>query len=124
LPADGLSGRAVLVEMWATWCPPCRSTLPWLASLKKRYGDRLAIVALAVQSNEADVCKGARELELPLVWGIASPEGARSVGDVAAVPTLFLSDRQGNPVRTFYGATPTLHADAESAVSALVASDS
>jgi thiol-disulfide isomerase/thioredoxin len=121
LSASDLSRRAVLVEMWATWCPPCRGTLGWLGSLKKRYGDRLAVVALAVQSNESEVRRVARELDLPLVWGIATPEVARSVGDVAAVPTLFLFDRDGNPARAFYGATPTLHAEAESAVSALVA---
>ncbi len=121
LAPGGLAGRAVLVEMWATWCPPCRGTLGWLGSLKKRYGDRLAVVALAVQSNEADVRKVVRDLDLPLAWGIASPDTARAIGDVAAVPTLFLFDREGKPTRTFYGAPPTLHAEAEAAIAALVA---
>ena len=120
LATADLAGRPVLVEMWATWCPPCRGTLGWLGSLKERYGDRVAIVALAVQSNEADVRRVARESGLPLHWGIATPEVARAIGDVAAVPTLFLFDPQGKPVRTFYGAPPTLHAEAESAIGALL----
>ena len=42
-PAMTLAGRVVLVEFWATWCPPCRGTLSWLGELKKRHGDRLAV---------------------------------------------------------------------------------
>ena len=49
---EDLKGRVVLVELWATWCPPCRSTLGWLGSLKKRFGDRLAVVAISVESPE------------------------------------------------------------------------
>ena len=50
---EDLAGRVVLVEFWATWCPPCRGTLAWLGELKKRYGDRLVVVALALESEES-----------------------------------------------------------------------
>ena len=46
LTAEQLAGRVVLVEFWATWCPPCRSTLDWLGELKRKYGDRVAVLAL------------------------------------------------------------------------------
>ena len=55
LTTDQLSGRVVLVEFWATWCPPCRSTLQWLGELKQRYGDNLAVVAVAVESPEDQI---------------------------------------------------------------------
>ena len=47
----GLSNRPVVVEMWATWCPPCRSTMAWLPSLQKKYGDRATVIAIAVDSK-------------------------------------------------------------------------
>lgn len=120
LTRAGLAGRPVLVEIWATWCPPCRGTLSWLGEVKRRHGDRLAVVALAVESDEAAVRKVKDELDLPLVWAMAGPDVARSFGDISAVPTLFLFDAQGRTAATFYGAPPTLHAEVEKALAPLV----
>jgi thiol-disulfide isomerase/thioredoxin len=120
LAKEDLAGRVVLVEFWATWCPPCRGTLGWLGELQKRYGDRIAIVAVAVESPEAPVRKLAGELGLPLTWVQGSPELVRSFGDVSAVPTLLLFDRSGRSAAAFYGAPPELHQDAEAKLASLV----
>ena len=103
----------MLVEFWATWCPPCRGTLRWLGELKKRHGDRIAVLAVAVESDEADVRRLRDELGLPLAWAMGTPEVARAFGDVSAVPTLFVFDRKGRAAAAFYGAPPGLHAEAE-----------
>jgi thiol-disulfide isomerase/thioredoxin len=118
--SQDLAGKAVLVEFWATWCPPCRGTLHWLGELRKRHGDRLAVLAVAVESEEADVRKLSTELALPLRWAMATPDFARSFGDVNAVPTLFVFDRAGRKAAAFYGAPPALHADAESKLAPLL----
>jgi thiol-disulfide isomerase/thioredoxin len=115
---ESLAGRPVLVEFWATWCPPCRGTLGWLGELKKRHGDRIEVVALAVESDEANVRKLVGELDLPLKWAMASPEMGRAFGDIGAVPTLFLFDREGKTVAAFFGAPPTLHKEAETKLAA------
>jgi thiol-disulfide isomerase/thioredoxin len=110
---EDLSGRVVLVEFWATWCPPCRATLAWLGELKKRYGERIVVLAVAVESDEAGVRAMASEMGLPLRFAMGNADLARSFGDLSAVPTLFLFDRAGRRVETFYGAPPSLHAQAE-----------
>jgi thiol-disulfide isomerase/thioredoxin len=120
LSREDLAGRVVLVEFWATWCPPCRGTLAWLGELKKRYGDRLVVVALALESDEAGVRKLAAEMSLPLTWAMGSPEVARAFGDISAVPTLFLFDREGRTASVLYGAPPTLHADAQTKLASLL----
>jgi thiol-disulfide isomerase/thioredoxin len=115
-----LLGKVVLVELWATWCPPCRGTLGWLGDVKKRHGDSLEILALAIESQENDVRKLTGELRLPLFWAMGTPEIARAFGDVSAVPTLLLFDRQGRAAEAFYGAPPTLHSEAETAIARLL----
>lgn len=117
---DALSGRVVVVELWATWCPPCRSTLGWLGQLQKRHGDRVAVIALAVESQEPAVRKLVGELGLPLTWGMATPEIARAFGDVSAVPTLLLFDGKGRAAGAFYGAPPSLHGEVETKLAALL----
>jgi len=117
---EDLAGKVVLVEIWATWCPPCRGTLGWLGELQKRHGDRLAVVAIAVESQEADVRKLVNELGAPLLWTMGTPDLVRSLGDVSAVPTLLVFDRDGRAAGAFYGAPPSLHAEAEAKLAALV----
>lgn len=112
LSRESLAGRPVLVEFWATWCPPCRGTLRWLGDVRKRYGDRVAVVAIAIESDEAAVRKLAGELGLPIRFAMGQPQVVRAFGDLGAVPTLFLFGPDGRTEAVFFGATPTLHADA------------
>ena len=116
-----VAGKVTLVEFWATWCPPCRGTLEWLGTLERRYAERLEIVTLAIDSDEADVRRISGELDLPIAWGMGSPDLARQFGDLSAVPTLFLFDATGKTRAIFYGAPPDLHERAEAALAALLA---
>ena len=118
-PGD-LQGRPVLVEFWATWCPPCRSTLGWLADVKKRYGERLVVITVAIESDEAAVRKVADERKSTIRWTMGTPEIARSFGDVSGVPTLLLFDEAGKTAATFYGAPPDLHSNAETKLALLL----
>jgi thiol-disulfide isomerase/thioredoxin len=115
-----LAGKVVLAEFWATWCPPCRGTLGWLGEVKKRYGDRIVVLAIAVESEEPAVRKLTNSLGLPLAWAMGSPDVARAFGDISAVPTLFLFDRAGRTAGAFYGAPPELHSRAEAKVASLL----
>jgi thiol-disulfide isomerase/thioredoxin len=116
LPAADLKGRVVVVEFWATWCPPCRSTLAWLGDLQKRYGDKVVVLALALESDEAAVRRLATELDVPVRWAMRSPAVLRAFGDVSAVPTLLVYGPDGRLAGAHYGATPTLHDEAETTI--------
>jgi len=120
LTAGDLSGRVVLVEFWATWCPPCRSTLEWLGDLKRKHGDKLAILALAVESPDDQIRSTVGSLSPALHWAITDAPTAQSFGDITAVPTLFLFDRSGKTSRVLYGAPPDLHDQVEKSLDSLL----
>jgi len=117
---EDLAGRPVLVEFWATWCPPCRGTLGWLGELQKRHGDRLAVLAVALESDEADVRRVASQTGAPLRWAMGTPDVARAFGDVSAMPTLLLFDARGRSAGSFLGAPPGLHAEVEGKLAPLL----
>jgi thiol-disulfide isomerase/thioredoxin len=120
LTAEQVKGRIVLVEFWATWCPPCRSTLEWMGDLKKKYGENIAVVALAVESPEDKVRAMARTMSPDLHWAIADAATAQAFGDIVAVPTMFVFDREGKAVKVFYGSPPDLHDQAAKTLNALL----
>lgn len=113
-----LAGKAVIVEFWATWCPPCRGTLRWLGELKQSQGDALEVVAICVEAEKPALEQLARELDLPVRWVLGTPEIVRAFGQLGAVPTLHLFDARGRRVETFFGATPDLHERVERALPA------
>ena len=120
LDPKALAGKVVVVEMWATWCPPCMSTMKWLNTLKGKYGDRVEVIAVAVDSPEAEVRKMTADLKATYHVIQGTPEVISGFGDVAAVPKLFVFDKQGRRAQTFYGAPPDLHQKIEATVDRLL----
>lgn len=115
-----LRGKPLLVEFWATWCPPCRGTLAWLGELRRRHQGRLDVVALAVESDPEPVRRIAASLDLPIHWAMAPPELVLEFGNLSAVPTLLLFDAEGRTQEIFYGAPPDLHARVDRALASLI----
>jgi thiol-disulfide isomerase/thioredoxin len=120
LDTAGLKGRVVLVEFWATWCPPCRSTLQWLGGVQAAHDGRVEVIGVAVESPEKEVRDEAARLGAGLRMVMGSPEITGAFGGVMAVPTLMVFDRDGRMASVFFGAPPDLHTRVDEAIRSLL----
>lgn len=91
-----LRGKPILLNFWATWCPPCRAELPHLISAYKGYADQdLVVLAVDVGEDPSQV-KGfvlTQRVSLPVL--LDSTREIAHAYQVRAFPTNFLIDRQG-----------------------------
>ena len=105
LDLQSLRGRAVLVNFWATWCPPCLQEIPELAEAWRAHrGQCLEIVGVAEESGStADVADFARRHAIPYPLLVDADGKAAAAWHVPGYPRSYLVDREGRVRRVFDG---------------------
>ena len=94
----GLKGNVVLLDFWATWCGPCRESIPHLIDLHKTYqGKGFKIVGLSIdKEKDADALRHfVKSLDIPYAI-VPAPENVVRQYGVTGIPATFLIDREGN----------------------------
>jgi thiol-disulfide isomerase/thioredoxin len=99
-------GKVVLVDVWATWCGPCRMALPEVAELQKAGGDRYAVLPISVDKGGWDDVKPflAKNPQLGLTAFV--PDGATGLaplGTIRGIPVTVVIDREGRVVKRWAG---------------------
>ena len=111
-----LRGKVVVVNLWATWCPPCRAEMPYLRNLWKKFegSDELRVLCISTETAEEvrahPLSKG---LDMPLyVFDPPAPAELEAEG----LPTTYIFDRRG---RVVFGHTGMARWDADEIVAYL-----
>jgi peroxiredoxin len=103
---SSLRGKVVFVNFWATWCTPCRSEAPGLASLYKELrGDGFEILAISIDDASAGAAIEQFRRDFSLEFPIPLDPSKRVYGEyqVFGVPETFLVDPSGKVVEHFIG---------------------
>jgi peroxiredoxin len=102
---SGLRGKVVFLNIWATWCPPCRMEMPSMESLHRRLQGR-DFVMLAVSEDESGPSAVRTFVdEMKLTFSVLlDPEGSLPPRyGVTGYPETFIIDRKGHVVEHFIG---------------------
>ena len=98
-------GKVLVIDFWATWCPPCREAIPDLIAMKKKYGPRgFDIVGISMDENPARVVPPFIEhygINYPIV--MADTQVPSEFGGIYGLPTTFIVDRKGNIAQRYIG---------------------
>jgi thiol-disulfide isomerase/thioredoxin len=103
-------GRTVLLNLWATWCVPCRKEMPALDALQQKLGSPdFQVVAINIDTRDPDKPKAfLKELGIDKLAYYADPtaktfQDLKAIGRAFGMPTTLLVDRQGCEIGTIAG---------------------
>ncbi len=110
---DHLKGKVVLVDFWATWCPPCRKSIPELVELQKKYRNKgLVVLGISMDhlektSNHALMAfKERYQINYRILRANSKVALAFFEGGDMPIPTMFVINREGNIVAKHVGYRP------------------
>jgi thiol-disulfide isomerase/thioredoxin len=114
-------GKVVLLDFWASWCPPCRAAIPHLVELQQTLGAQgFQAIGLNLDENPADLSSFLNEN--PVNYPVAKADDAvrAAYGGVSAIPQIFLVDRQGRIRERYQGFTAEIAGNIRKTVEALL----
>jgi len=125
---EDFRGRVLVLDFYATYCPPCREEIPHLNALQRRFGaDGLQVVGLNVGGPEDRAKVPDFVKELKIAYPLGNPDDSLTdifFADETAIPQTYVFDRRGRLVRRFVGYDPSVPAQLEKAIQEAVSSES
>ena len=122
---EDLRGQVVVLDFWATYCPPCRDEIPHLVRLQKQFGPKgLKVVGLNVGGEEDRPKVPDFVKQYGIQYQLADPDDDTVqlfLADNDAIPQTFVLDRRGRLVRHFVGYDGEVASELEAAVTGALA---
>jgi len=100
-------GKVVIIDFWATWCPPCRKGIPDLISIQNEFKDKVVIIGISLDREKTikDVPGFVKSygINYPVVYG--DDKVVTDYGGIQSIPTAFVIDKNGNIADSHVGLT-------------------
>ena len=103
--SESLKGKVLIVDFWATWCGPCRASIPHLVELQKTYKAKgFEVVGVSLdQQGPAKVQSFVTQYEIPYTIVMGNQKVVDSFGGVRGIPTAFIISQDGKIYRKIVG---------------------
>jgi peroxiredoxin len=118
---DNYRGRVLIVDFFATWCQPCRASIPHLVEMNRKYGTQgLYVLGMSADEDGERVVK-AFAVKNSITYPIALP-GEQTLVDfgVRSVPVMFVIDKKGRIAEVFRGFTDEVARSSEQLINKLL----
>lgn len=110
----GLEGKVVLLNFWATWCPPCKAEIPHLNNLQEKYKDSFKIISIAMAQRDGKMTSiekmNAFIEEHKINYSITNTREnylvSKAMGGIKIIPTMFMIDPRGKILQKYVGIVP------------------
>ena len=104
LRSQDLKGKVVILNFWATWCPPCRAEIPDLVALQDKYRDQVVVLGISMDEGPAeDVRRFAEKYQVNYPVAMATPAIYQAFPGMSSLPTSLIVDRDGMVVQKHIG---------------------
>jgi thiol-disulfide isomerase/thioredoxin len=112
----GYKGKVILLDFWATWCPPCRKEIPGYIELYNTYKSRgLVVIGISMDEDTPDVKSFAAQMKMnyPILLGFGREDDLRPAFGDLPLPTSFVIARDGSIYARHDGLTATEQVERE-----------
>jgi len=100
-------GKVIILDFWATWCPPCRESIPDLIELQDKYKNKLVVIGISLdRETKPNVKEFVKDKGINYKILYATPEVVQAYGNINAIPTSFIINGKGFIVERYIGLTP------------------
>jgi thiol-disulfide isomerase/thioredoxin len=124
---DQLKGKVVVVDLWATWCGPCRMEIPLFVNLQKKYHDQglevvgVSLDAITPNGNPASLGSFMQKFNINYTILMANDYAATAGFDWRnGIPTTYIVDREGRISKKHIGVPPNPEATFEEEIKSLL----
>ena len=116
---SAFKGQVVILDFWATWCPPCRNSIPTFARLHNKYNDQGLVILGIGLDDEQSLASFRNQMQIPYPILVGNNEIAKAY-EVSGIPKTIFMDKKGKIRKTQVGFAPELEAQFDHLVDSLL----